>query len=310
MFRRGFSLVELFVVLFVIALLLGLLLPAVQQGREAARRTQCQANLRQLGLALHGYHDTFAMFPADGSRGLSFHVAILPWIGQETLLRETSRFPETVYVDNLWVPCLASHRIPVFQCPSDPASDIPKVGLGETHYCTNYAGNHGTGVQVHGYNGMFRSFGSGPIRMGDVTDGTSNTAALSEILVGHGETDLRRTIWTTPYLLDGPDELLQFSHLCRQTAALATATFHEKGVSWSRPHSFGTLYNHVLFPNDASCKNRSQVPTGAYSAGSQHPGIVHAQFADGHVHAISERIDLQVWQALGSRNGGEVHHQF
>jgi prepilin-type processing-associated H-X9-DG protein len=144
------------------------------------------------------------------------------------------------------------------------------------------------------------------VKPAQVTDGLSQTAAVSEWLNVNGDRyALARNIWSTPYPLTGVDQLEQFAHLCRQTASSQAADI-VKLARWPVGQLSITMYNHVLFPNDASCYNGDLVQTGAYSVSSLHPGVVHVLAADGHVRAVAAHIDLTVWRALGSRNGGEI----
>jgi prepilin-type processing-associated H-X9-DG protein len=300
--RVGFSLIEVVVVLFVIGLLVALLLPAVQQAREAARRTQCRSNLHQLGIAMHQYHEIYNMFPPGNLWGLSLHVTILPLIDQRPLHDLYLREPDPTQWDAL----LGRHSISLFMCPSDPLHS----SVGPAHV-TNYQGNYGTGVQSYGFNGMFRAMAHGPIRSADVTDGLSHTAAIAESLVKDGSRTFLRAVWETPYPLLDPDQLEQFAHLCRNSSLAASTTPRGNYGHWPEGHPGDSLYNHVLLPNDASCLNGpSKVMQGAYSASSLHGGIVHVLFGDGHVQPISGQIDFLVWRALGSRQGGEPPEEF
>lgn len=297
----GFTLVELLAVLAIIGLLLSLLLPAVQQAREAARRTQCRSHLHQFGLAIYNYHDAFQMFPAGNSPhyALSLHVKILPYIDQQALYDEfRRRFPYDQAVsgtEDQVIAFLSSHPVPLFSCPSD--RHAPQT--------TNYVGNFGTGVQTNGYNGVFRN--SPGVKTSEITDGLSQTAAISEWLLGNGDRFvLSRNIWNTPYDLLGPDQLEQFAHLCRETAISGAAAYRGKGGNWAEGQVSLTMYNHVLFPNDASCENHYSIQEGAYSASSLHGGSVHVLVADGSVRSVSAQLDLSVWRAFGSRDGSET----
>jgi prepilin-type N-terminal cleavage/methylation domain-containing protein len=176
--RTGFTITELLVALSVFALLAALLLPAVQQAREASRRTQCNSNLRQIGIAIGAYESAYGVLPS-GANPMSLHIALLPYTEQQALHEEY----ETAQAHGDC--CGGLPAPPLVVCPSDPLS-------GDTRETSNYAVNFGTGVQRYGFNGMFQFLGGwdhwpgGSIRYHDVLDGTSQTAALSEILPGEG----------------------------------------------------------------------------------------------------------------------------
>ncbi|HBJ34271.1 MAG TPA: prepilin-type cleavage/methylation domain-containing protein, partial [Planctomycetaceae bacterium] len=227
-FKRGrsaFTLVELLVVIAIIGVMVGLLLPAVQAAREAARRMSCSNNMKQLGLALHNYHDTYNRFPIGvfaqrlnlgGSvgrpAGMSWMPSLLPFIEQGALYdqlqpfmvsRNSAQFPSNLF----------NTRIPALMCPSDPAS--PKTG--EQHGVTDPPpdrnnGFHGNYLLCHGntevteanstnLNGMF--FYMSRTRFADVIDGTSNTVMGGEILLvaeSAGQRDWRGRYYRADHL--------------------------------------------------------------------------------------------------------------
>ena len=176
--RRGFTLIELLVVIAIIAVLIALLLPAVQQAREAARRSQCKNNLKQIGLALHNYHDTHRIFPIGNLslRGFTAQDYILPYIDQAPLYNQFN-FSITDWCFNIGAGTLYATKIPAYGCPSDPLS--LSVYGGNQYLEGSYFGVIGT--TDSNQNGMLYSSLSGtPTRMRDVTDGTSNTLLLGE----------------------------------------------------------------------------------------------------------------------------------
>ena len=212
--RRGFSLIELLVVIAVIAVLVAVLLPAVQQAREAARRTQCKNNLKQLGVAMNNYHETTAAFPpffssrrgnpariADLDKGANWLVFLLPYLDRQNLY-DTWDF-DIPAAEN----AARSQEIPVLQCPTDVnASNRP----------CNYAGG-GWARGTYGLNVSPCNFGVGnnpnPAAAGmggvnlsvtfrDITDGASNTVLVDELRAGVNAEDLRGS-WAMPGLAAG-----------------------------------------------------------------------------------------------------------
>lgn len=300
--RRGFTLIELTVTLAIVGVLLSLLLPAVQAVRESARRTQCRSHLREIGIALHSYHSTHAFFPPGSQNGFSLHVSILPEIDQGALYRHVLFHEHINHPQNLMV---AKTWLPLFACPSD-SHNSPSRPLGSGH-AGNYAGNIGTGIALSGFDGLFyyadTTKSPGVIRSSDLTDGMSQTAAISEFLVRSGMSEMRRVLWSTDVSQPHP----QFRIACR-TMSVFTPRNHDRwylGQPWIWGQPGTALYNHVLPPNENSCTNGDHVQTGAFTVTSQHQGIVHVLFADGHVQPVALAVDEHVWNAIGSRAGGE-----
>lgn len=301
--KRGMTLIELLVAMAIIAVLVALFVPAVQQVRETARRSQCISNLKQIGLAIHAYESTHRVLPPGGANAFSMHVFLLPYIGQRPLYNEV----DFSHYSNARADNLTSARVPLYTCPSDGWKQIPSGVV-----ATNYAGNFGTGVQRFGYNGLFRhltplgGWPGGPVRMSDVRDGLSNTAAVSEILVADGSPHRLRVYWYTPRALTRPEELDAFADLCASLRPpQASANRYARGTPWSFGDVGATMYNHVLTPGSNNCVNDDSVQDGAYSAASLHPGGVNVLFGDGRVRMNSNSVDRAVWSAIGSRNGGE-----
>ncbi|RLS55518.1 MAG: DUF1559 domain-containing protein [Planctomycetota bacterium] len=306
--RRGFTLIELLVVIAIIAVLIALLLPAVQQAREAARRSQCKNNLKQLGLAMHNYHDTFLAFPLGNVNGISAQARILPYIDQAPLY---SLIDFNVPYNNPVNAVAAAQELPAFRCPSDTDSLPASIGGRNNYYM-----NAGSGI-VYSTSGAAGQTGpsgivhqANKIRIADITDGTSLSAMMSEKLLGDGSNGITTPISDTfrpGTYPNTPDEALQ------QCNAMDVTNLSLQGVSnvggpWLQPYHSTTQYSHVLPPNGRSC----MFPPGriATTASSRHVGGIHTLLCDGAVRFISTNVDLGTWRAMGTINGGEVVGEF
>lgn len=304
--KAAFTLVELLVVIAIIGVLVGLLLPAVQSAREAARRMQCMNNLHQLGIALHNYESALQVFPPGRTAtGFSAHSMLLPYMEQENVSRMIDfRFAYS-HVNNA---AAAATPISSFLCPSDTTTNIP-AGLAGT----SYRMNQGSGILwgVSPTNPADPNFGmanpsgvfylNSKIRFADIVDGTSQTAAMSEHGVGDfsnaiaSETD---TFWpqTNPA---NADEAMRDCNAININD-LQYQRFSNVGAPWTYGYHSTTLYFHVMPPNGRSC----MFPPGriATSAQSNHPSGVNLLLCDASTRTVSESIDLQVWRAYGTRN--------
>ena len=304
-FDVGFTLIEVMVSIIVVALLIALLVPAVLSSREASRRNQCAANLRQISTAVLAYESTHSYFPAGSSGyGASFLTSILPFIEQKSLYNSINY--ENVYVFNSLINSTASNtKVNTFLCPSDPSF------TSGDHPGTNYCGNRGNGVQLHGYNGAFTVQNLPQTRTRDFIDGQSSTSLVCEWLGGLDEIrdrDARRGVFTTKVEKVRPEEFEDFSRLCGSLDP-KLADFGappNKGSDWLAGEFGFSLYNHVLKPNFNSCVNGTAFQQGAWTAGSIHAGGVNLSFADGHVAFLKDSISIEVWRAIGSRNGHEL----
>ncbi len=319
--RRAFTLIELLVVIAIIAILIALLLPAVQQAREAARRTQCRNNLKQLGLALHNYHDTFSVFPPAGTYRTNTAGQAGHWSPQARLLPYLDQANLTNLIDfSLGYSVQTSVsvvKVPVFLCPSDP-----NERMNGNHWPITYAANVGEWFVWNPVNNQFGTGAFGPnSRTGtrDFTDGTSNSLVFSEVKAWQ---DFRRP--PTASAPTNPTRPTSPADVALLTGDLKL-TGHTEWVEGRSPqYSFTTTFvpNTDCPYNDAgTIRDIDFVSVGegasdtiatyaAITSRSWHVGIVQVLLADGAVRAVSENIDLNVWRGLGTRAGGEVLGEF
>ena len=300
----AFTLIELLVVIAIIAVLVGLLLPAVQKVREAASRAKCQNNLKQLALGLHNYHSSYGGFPpgntdpigndpgTEGDRRNWAVTYLLPFIEQQAFHDDIEAYlakgaPYIVYYPG------NKTILSIFMCPSDPAN--PKILTGGPG-STNQQGFHGNYAACAGsasfnsstgadggtrLNGMFYVFSK--TRLTDISDGTSNTVMLSELIIS-------------------PD-----------------LTSHDTRGRLFNPAKQGSVLFSTLYEPNTSVADRllwcQSIPMAPcrqtyaqinLSARSYHAGGVNATLADGSNRFIANSINLQTWNALGTRAGGEA----
>jgi prepilin-type N-terminal cleavage/methylation domain-containing protein/prepilin-type processing-associated H-X9-DG protein len=338
--RRGFTLVELMVVLGISFLLLSLLVPAVQSAREAARRTQCLNNLHQIGLALYSYEIDNQCYPVGGTnfsvpdpknplvalpvyRGhFSFHVRLLPYLDLDPIYNSINftvgSEPPDIPGMGLSSPTIRSliaingtaiHcAVAAFLCPSDGG---PLADAGNS-----YRGNVGTGP-FWSWSAKFYDSGNGLLcetglaRPSQVTDGLSHTAAFSERLRGSSQPnapDPRRDFWPISHDLvpvTADDAIETCIVMARPQIA---SSFTRSGQSWFWLGRERTLYSHTQEPNGGvpDCLFTALPPIGMSSARSWHPGGVNLLMGDGSTRFVKETISRSVWRGLGTRSDREL----
>ena len=329
--HHGFTVIELLVVVAILGILVALVLPAVQAARQAALRLHCQSNLRQIGLALHQYHDTNSCFPINHTsrynRGpdydgyYSIHVRLLHYMEQDALYGSINFDVGTVPLETFAWPKLAgpeieilainatayTTRIAVFLCPAD-AGNFDEAG-------NNYRGNLGVGPSLlttiefpDSGNGFFQ--GLGQTTASQVRDGLSHTVAFSERLRGSGDYFAlvpSRDFWHVPTLVLTADQLVQGCTIAARQGEDFGFPYAGRWWFWSGRER--TFYNHAQTPNGSvpDCISAlRRTATGMATARSYHPGGVNALMGDTSVRFVADSVDRSVWRGLGTRSGGEL----
>ncbi|MCY2963235.1 MAG: DUF1559 domain-containing protein [Planctomycetota bacterium] len=329
--RPGFTLIELLVVIAIIGILVALLLPAVQQAREAARRTQCKNNLKQIGLALHNYHDAFGTFPpsfclgnGDGGRW-SAQARLLPYLEQANLLFKIDLNHSYSSPQNA-AAGVNEQKVSIYLCPSEINARM-RVGP-PNHFPLNYAWNGGDWkVFTHAPNlvdgGQIGNGAFAPnsrLTMSDFRDGVTNTLAFAEIRAYQG--NVGNGLEGTDVI---PSSLAAFSagrFSVNGHTEWVDGKVHETGFTTTFGPNAEPEINGVGAPtpgpntgNFVSCREGGAACAGlpvyaAVTSRSYHTGLVNVLMVDGSCRSVSENIDLRTWRGLGTRSGREVLGEF
>ena len=296
--RDGFTLVELLVVIAIIGILIAMLLPAVQSVREAARRTKCMNNARQIGLAVHNYESAHMAFPPSHINGTNWIVFLLPYLEQNAIYQ---LYDDSLPWHHIQNQAAVREPIEILICPSNPNSEIQRlddIGNGKFAAASDYSVITGVARSAFdaGYvqpvrNPIGAVRPNRPTKVGEITDGLSNTLFLTE--------DAGRPVH---YNSRGraPDNVSPGG------GNLPVVNGRVRGAGWADTSS--SIPVHGFTPDGLSVPGPCAVNcTNNNEAFSFHPGIIIGVLCDGSTHVVRENITLQQYAEFVTRDGGEVN---
>jgi len=333
--RPAFTLIELLVVIAIIAVLIGLLLPAVQSAREAARRSQCVNNLKQIGLAIYNYEQTWQCYPQGESSGrICPFGTVLPFLEQNAVYNAFNfSAPQTAWLDcDVANATSGKAKISTYVCPSEVNQNRADT-IFPYYWAATYGWNSGTWwPRTKSFDGVFGNTVTGDsdvtpttgiVTIAGLTDGTSNTLMVTDCAAGPLVAGAPRTRVSDCYGIPGSvaprgaqspmgPAIAACKAINWQTSPIPwNGTWRYKGYTWLEGSIWRNWMNTIQTPNQNCCTPAGLDATGSWHyilkpASSYHPGGVNAALCDGSVKFFKDTVNALTWMGLSTRSGGEV----